>query len=217
MGGAGVHPENFTAFTPARGFEGHFWASAAGTSRALAGVCCPTVGNGGLHIRDKLPTALCQSQPLQPGDAQGGHMPHTVAWIRRWAPLAQPLFLQGSHQSPVCVLAVRRPSTGRWEQGEAALPSVPNAAWAPFSSSWKHRPGAQGHTQYSGMGSGPQGRSVIPAAFPSSTGCLGPYGPKVRRLPWGTPPRPRLGPLAVGWGPKRRAGPQEGSHRMRGM
>ena len=145
-------------------------------------------------------------------------MPHTVAWIRRWAPLAQHLFLQGSHWSPVCVLAVRRPSTGWWEQGEAALPSVPKAAWAPFSFSWKHRPGAQGHTQYSGVGSGPQGRSVIPATFPASTGCLGPWvpmGQKSGGCP-GVPPRPCLGPLAVGWGPKRRAGPQEGSHRDEG-
>lgn len=155
MGGAGAHPENFTAFTPARGLWGHSWASAAGTSRAWAGVCCPVAGNGGLHIRDKLPTALCQSRPLQPGGAQGGHMPHAVTWVRHWAPLAQPIFLQGPQWSRVCVLAVRCPSTGRWEQREATLPSVPSAAWAPFSSSWKHRPGAQGHTQYRGVGSGP--------------------------------------------------------------
>lgn len=51
----------------------------------------------------------------------------------------------------------------------------------------------------------------FPHVNPMSTGCLGPYGPEVQRLPWGAP-TPGLGLLAAGWEALRENGASGGSH-----
>lgn len=73
------------------------------------------------------------------------------------------------------VTRLRRPSTGQWEQGEAALPMCPTQPGL-HSPLHGNRPGAQGHIRFWGVGSSPQGRSVIPAAFP-------PHQPRIYRMP----------------------------------
>lgn len=48
------------------GFGGTSGHQQPGRAMPWQGSAPPLVGNGGLHIRDKLPTALCQPWPLQP-------------------------------------------------------------------------------------------------------------------------------------------------------
>ena len=138
--------------------------------------------------------------------AQCCHTPHAVTWIRRWAPLAEPLFLQGSQRSPVYGAPPRvsgnreRPPCPCAQHSLGSILLFMETDLVPQGTSGS---GGWDPVPRAGLSSPPPSPQVNPA----STGCLGPCGPEVQQLP---PP-----PWVSGCrgGPKRRAGPQEGSHR----
>lgn len=93
----GLSTREFYSLHASQGALGHSWASAAG--RAEPGqVCCPVTGTVTCTYATSCPQH-CVGPATAARGAQGGHMPHAVAWVRHWAPLAQTIFLQGPQWS----------------------------------------------------------------------------------------------------------------------
>lgn len=135
--------------------------------------------------------------------AQGGHATR-CGLGQALGSSSSDYFPPGSCGHLVCVLAVQRPSTGRWEQRESPCPVCP-------AQPGLHSP-LHGNTDLVPKGTPSTGGGILcpraglsPLPSPTSTPCLQgawvPMGQKGPAAALGYPPPPRLGPLAVGWGP----------------